>query len=503
MLPPTAGGGDAAMSDAPVPARPRRVDLTRGHLLRGIVLLSWPVVVSSLLQFLLGVVDTKMVGALGPAAIAAVGTSRTAIMTLMAAVLAVSTGTQVLTGHFAGRRQPEMVAAVTRQAIIISVLLGLILGPLGWVLARPIMAALGASDQVLAQATAYTRAFFVGAIALMVNFMIASALNGVGDTLTPLYVLAGVNAGNILLDWLLIFGIGPFPRLGVAGAAWAVVISRTIGAMVLLWIVSCGRFAIRMPLRGSWRLDFGLWGRLFYIGTPSSIQGFTRNFSFLAVLWILNHTHAAHLAVAGHTIAAQVQMIMIVVGLAFMSAAMTAVSQNMGAGSPRRAEHSGWIVAAISTALISAVAGIVMLVARPLVAFFTDDKQTIGWGVIALRIMSASQPFTAASMAFSGALRGAGDTLSPLYVSLVFTSGLAPALAYIFAIPAGLGPTGTWIGMATAIVFQAAALAAIFRRGKWKAIRIEHGRVRDEAAPASRPKVRPPCSGDKRSGPQG
>ena len=414
------------MSEPASPCGPRRVDLTRGGLLRGIVLLSWPIVTSSLLQFFLGVVDTKMVGLLGPAAIAAVGTSRTAIMTLMAAVLAVSTGTQVLTARFAGQQRPEMVAAVTRQAIIISLLLGAILAPLGWLLAGPIMAALGADQQVLSQATAYTQAFFVGAIALMVNFMIASALNGVGDTLTPLYVLAGINAGNILFDWLLIFGIGPFPKLGVAGAAWAVVISRSVGALVLLWIVSSGRFAIHMPLRGSWRIDLGLWGKMFYIGTPSSIQGFTRNFSFLALLWILNRTRAGRLAVAGHTIASQVQMIMIVVGLALMSAAMTAVSQNMGAGAPERAERSGWMIAGLSAAVISGLAGLIILLARPLVGFFTDDPQAIHWGVIALRILSLSQPFTAASMAFSGALRGAGDTLSPLWVSLIFTSGAAP-----------------------------------------------------------------------------
>jgi len=452
---------------------PRRVDLTRGRLLRGIVLLSWPIVTSSLLQFLLGVVDTKMVGVLGPSAIAAVGTSRAAIMTLMAAVLAVSTGTQVLTGHFSGRRQPEMVAAVTRQAIIISVLLGLVLGPLGWLLARPTMAALGAEGEVLAEATAYTQVFFVGAVALMINFMIASALNGVGDTLTPLYVLAGVNAGNIFFDWLLIFGVGPFPRLGVPGAAWAVVISRTIGAIVLLWIVSCGRFAVHVPLRGSWRIDPRLWAKLFYIGAPNSVQGFTRNFSYLAMLWILNRTHAAHLAVAGHTIAAQIQMVMVVVGLAFMSAAMTAVSQNMGAEAPERAERSGWMVAGLSTAIVSVVAAAAILLAQPLVSFFTRDAETIRWGVTALRILSAAQPFTAASMAFSGALRGAGDTLSPLYASLVFTSGVAPTLAYTFTIPLGVGPPGTWAGLACAIVLQAATLAIVFKRGKWKAIRID------------------------------
>ncbi|MCD6352529.1 MAG: MATE family efflux transporter [Armatimonadetes bacterium] len=465
------------------PPSPRRVDLTQGRLLRGIVLLSWPIVTSSFLQFLMGVADTKMVGALGPSAIAAVGTSRGAIMTLMAAILAVSTGTQVLVARFMGEGRPDRAADVARQAIILSVLLGLVLAPVGWFLAGPIMAALGAKEAVLAQGVAYTRVFFLGAVALMVNFMITAALNGAGDTLTVLYVLAGINAGNILLDWLLIFGVGPFPRLEVAGAAWAVVLSRSVGAVVLLGILSCGRYVLRMSLASGWTVDLGLWGKMFYIGVPNSLQGLTRNLSFLAVLWILNQTAASRLAVAGHTICGQILMIMIVVGLALMSAAMTAVSQNLGAGSPERAERSGWIIAGMSMAVIAVLSAAAIVLARPLVGFFTSNEQAIHWGVVALVTLAAVRPLGAASMAFSGALRGAGDTLSPLWVSLIFTSGVGPGLAYLFTVVLGCGPQGAWAGMAVATVLQALAIGWIFKRGKWKTIKL--GGERGEAAEPS------------------
>ncbi|MBC7286540.1 MAG: MATE family efflux transporter [Armatimonadetes bacterium] len=468
------------MSESASVAQPRRVDLTQGSLLWKILLLSWPIVTGSFLQFLFGIVAMKMVGILGPTAIAAVGTSRAAIMTFMAAVLAVSAGTQVLTARFAGQRRADMVAAVTRQALIASVLLGVVLMPVGWFLARPLMAALGANEQVLDQATAYTRAYFLGMVPFMINFMLPAALSGVGDTLTPLYVLTFLNVINRFLDWFLIFGVGPFPRLGVVGAAWGEVISRVIGAVLLLWIVFCGRFAIHVPLRGSWRIDIGLWGKMFYIGAPNSIQALARNFSFLTLLWVLNQTAARQLAVAGHTIATQIQMVMNIVGLALMNAAMIAVSQNMGAKAVQRAERSGWMIAGLSLTLISGIAAVVALLARPMVAFFTNDAETIRWGVTALWILSAAQPFGTVSMAFSGALRGAGDTLSPLWATLIFTFAVCPIVAYTLAIPLGWGPPGTWVGMATAMLGQATTVGTIFKRGKWKTIRLERGIVEVE-----------------------
>lgn len=466
---------DCAGPHAPVPEpgrTPRRVDLTQGSLLRGIVLLSWPIVTGAFLNWVMGAADIKMVGYLGPAAIAAVGTSRGAIMTLMAIIFAISTGTQVLVARYTGGRDAMAVAGVARQALILATLSGIAMMPIGWWLAEPMLAALGAEGEVLRLGTIYTQVYFVGAIGLMINFMLTAALNGAGDTLTPLYLLLGINTGHVLLEWLLIFGGGPFPPLGVAGAAWAVVASRGVGAIILLWIISSGRFAIHMPLRNRWHLDLGVWWKTFYIGIPSSIQGFTRNLAYLMLLWILNQTDAGRLAVAGYTVCGQIQMVGLMVGLALMSAAMTAVGQNLGAGSPERAERSGWTVMRVSATAVAAMAAVFILSARYLIGFFTPDQETIHWGVVSLHILSAVLPFTAAGMAFSGALRGAGDTLSPLWVSLITTSGLGPGLAYLFTITLGYGPTGAWFGLAVSVIVQALIIGWIFKRGKWKTIKL-------------------------------
>jgi len=459
---------------APKPVRPAmgRVDLTQGSLLRGIVRLSWPIVAGAFLNWIMGVADIKMVGYLGADAIAAVGTSRAAIFTLMAAIFALSTGTQVLVARYTGEGNHDKVANVARQAIILSVICGALLVPIGLFFSRPLLQALGAEGSVLDGGTAYTQAYMIGAVALMINFMITSALNGAGDTITPLITLVFVNIANILFDWLLIFGVGPFPELGVAGAAWAVVISRTVASVALLWVASSPRFAIRMPVMSGWRVDLSAWGKMLYIGVPSSIQGFTRNLSYLMILWILNRTAEGMFAVAGYTVCGQIQMVAIMVGLAFMSAAMTAVGQNMGAGNPDRAYQSCWTVVKISVVAAGLLAASFIIGGPWLIRFFTNDPEAVRWGQISLTILSAVIPCIAAGMAFAGGLRGAGDTMSPLYASLICVTIIGPVLAYLFTAVLGYGPAGTFYGLAIGIICQPIITGAIFRRGKWRTIKL-------------------------------
>jgi putative MATE family efflux protein len=344
--------------------------------------------------------------------------------------------------------------------------------PAGLLLSRWGLAQVGASGQVLQLGTAYTDAFYWGSIGLMMNFLMASALQGAGDTRTPLKLLVLMNLLHVGIEYVLIFGIGPFPRLGVAGAAWAVVISRYLTAAWMLYVVTCGRYAITVPLRGSWRIDWAIWGKMFYIGVPSSLQGLTRNVSFLMLIYVLNHTAAGFYAVTGHTAAGQWGALGIFVGLAMMTAAMTAVGQNMGAGNPARAEQSCYSVARISVAVSSVLGGLCILLAGPLVGWFTADPQARHWGAWALVILSASLPLATLSMAFSGALRGAGDTMSPMWVTLICGLGIGPGLAYVLALTCQMGPIGAWIGLAVSMVFQAAGVWLIFRLGRWKKIEL-------------------------------
>jgi len=260
--------------------------------------------------------------------------------------------------------------------------------------------------------------------------------------------------------------------MGVAGAGWAVVITRGIAAAVMLWIVCSGRYAVRVPWRASWRIDWSIWGRMFYIGTPSSVQGLVRNLGYAVLIGILNRTRGGEFAVAGHVTAGQWSSLGIFVGLAMMTAAMTAVGQNMGARNPARAERSCWSVANISAAASVALGLLCVIFARPLVAFFTDDPQALYWGHWALIYIAASLPFATISMAFSGGLRGAGDTMSPLWATLIGTLVVGPGLGWWLALHTGMGPVGVWIGMVASMLAQTVVTGAIFRAGRWKKIEL-------------------------------
>jgi Na+-driven multidrug efflux pump len=238
----------------------------------------------------------------------------------------------------------------------------------------------------------------------------------------------------------------------------------------MIYIVTSGRFVIKVPLRHSWRIDWRVWGKMLGIGVPSSLQGLFRNIGYLALAGILNHTFAHDFAVSGHTAAGQWGALGVFVGLAMMTAAMTAVSQNMGAGNAVRAERSCWAVVWISSAS-SGVLGVLCIVfAKPLIGFFTTDPQSLYWGWWALVLLSVSLPFATVSMAFSGGLRGAGDTWSPFFVTVGGTVLLGPGVAYLLALTLGMGPVGAWLGLALSMVFQALFTGVIFKMGRWKNI---------------------------------
>lgn len=446
------------------------VDLTQGNLLRGIVMLSWPIVLGAFLNWIMGVADIKMVGSLGPEAIAAVGQSQGIIWVIMAIIFAIATGTQVLSARYKGAQRPDQVAEVTRQSIIISVLAGVALIPIGLWLGPIALTHLGVSDKVLALGTSYSEAYFWGSVGLMVNFMVAAALQGAGDTITPMLMLVWINVIHIVLEYFMIFGYGPIPPMGVAGAAWAVVVSRGLAALVMIYIVTSGRFAITVPLRHSWRIDWSIWGKMFYIGMPSSLQGFVRNIAYLALAAILNHTAARDYAISGHTAAGQWGALGVFVGLAMMTAAMTAVGQNMGANNPARAERSCWSVVWISVITSVFLGGLCVIFGSDLIGFFTTDPQSLYWGWWALLLLSVSLPFATISMAFSGGLRGAGDTWSPLWATIVCTLILGPAVSYYLALVVKMGPVGAWLGLGLSMVAQAVFTGIIFTRGKWKRI---------------------------------
>jgi len=454
----------------------RRVDMTQGPLLRNIFYLSWPIVCSSLLQVMVSIADIKMVGTLGHEQIAAVGISRSVVFILMAMAMAVATGVQVLVAQYAGRGDSEGMDRTVKQGLIASaaITLGLVT-PLGVLFSGWIMARMGASEQVMAHGVPYMQILFGGILFMILSFVITASLQGAGDTITPLVLLLFANAVNILVNYLFIFGVGPFPRMGVAGAAVGTVAARFLSGVIGILILTSGRFAVKLRWRRSWAVRWELVHRILFIGVPAGLQHIVRNLAFMVMLKILSLTAAGMYAVSAFTVAQQIQMVTGMVGLALMGAAMTAVGQNVGAGNFRRAAASAWTSVAIAVSISAAAAATYGLLRFRLIALFNADPEVVRIGGQALMVLAFAEPFLTAGMSLSGALRGAGDTYSPLYISFFTISFIGPVISYVLAIVMGMETLGVWLGLACAQVAHCLLIARKFRQGRWRQLRMLDG----------------------------
>lgn len=449
------------------------VDMTSGPILPKTLVLAWPIVVSSLLQMTVSVADIYMVGRLGSDSIASVGIARSVIFIMFALAMAVATGVQVLVAQYRGKRDADGMEAVTKQGLLVSIPATLLLmSPVGILTAGIIMRAMGATPEVMALGVPYMQLVFAGMVLMVVSFIVTGVLQGAGDTLTPLLLLIVANVLNILVNYVCIFGWGPVAAMGVTGAAVGTLVARFVTAVAGIAILFSGRFAVRVRLRGSWKFNFALITRIFYIGIPAGLQQITRNLGMMAIFKILTLTAAGMAAVSAFTVASQVRMIGIMIGLAMMAASTTAVGQNVGAGNVKRAEHAAWLCSGIAAVISVVLAATYALLRRDLIGLFSDEPDVIRIGAEALLILAISEPFITSGMSLGGALRGAGDTWSPLFIAFVNFAVLAPIGSYVMAIAMHMQTRGVWLGLNTGFIVAFFLLAAKFRSGAWKKLRL-------------------------------
>lgn len=466
------GDKNMAVSTSPKNRIHQQRNLTEGSIVKNILYLSWPIVVSSLLQTTMGIADTLMVGALGPESLAAVGMSRFIFMVVLVFILSVSTGSQVFVARYFGAEDKEGATRVTDQALILSGILAVALMSLGLLLSPVFLKALGAEHNVLTLGIPYMQIIFGGVFFMVLNFIISSILDGAGETRVSLKILFLINVINIVLNYFLIFGIGGFPRLGIQGAAWGTVISRTLGAAMGLWILWSGRFAIRTNIFARLVADLPLMRKIINIGLPVGFQGIIRSTTGTLLLWFVANTVHGTYAIAALTIGLQVEAISFMPGIAFGSGATTLVGQNLGAQKPCRAKKSGLNAIWIATFLMSAVGAGFCIFAEQIITMFTEDIIAISIGADYLRIIAYSQPFLALIMVSSGSLRGAGDTKTPLIYSIIHSWFVRIPLIYLLGFSLGLQTTGIWWALTISTVTQGLATYWKFRQGKWQEIKL-------------------------------
>ena len=446
-----------------------RRDLTVMPLGRAILLLAIPMVLEMVMESVFAVADIFWVSKLGADAVATVGLTES----LLSIVYAISMGLAMGVGAVVARRTGAKDARGAGRAAVQAVLLGLglavVVGTAGGFLAPRLLALLGASPAVLATGTEFARIMLGGCATIVLLFMINAAFRGAGDASITLRTLWLANGINILLGPILVFGLGPAPRLGVNGAALATNIGRGVGVLYQLWMLSRGggRLVIR---REHLTFDSETVRTIFRIARSGVVQMLIGMTSWIGLVRILAAFGSS--ALAGYTIAMRVVMFMLLPSWGLGNAAATLVGQNLGAGNPARAEQAVWRAALYNCVFLGIIGLLLVPLAPQVIRLFTGDLAVVEQGGRCLRIVAAGFAFYAYGMVVSQAFNGAGDTRTPTWINLgCFWLGELP-VALLLSRSFGMGPSGVYIAITLAFSSMAVVSIVLFRRGRWKAVKV-------------------------------
>ncbi len=440
-------------------------DYTEGSLNRAVFLLSVPMILEMVMESVFGILDVFFVGRLGAESVAAVGLTESLLTVVFAVAIGLCMSTTALVARRIGEKQPEEAARSAVQAIAVGVAVSLPFAAVGVLWPRALLAWMGAPPSVVEAGWGYAAWMLGGNVSIMLLFLINAVFRGAGDATVAMRSLWLANAVNLALDPCLIFGLGPFPELGVTGAAIGTTVGRTVGVAYQLRALASGRGRLRLERRHV-RLDGGLMLHLMRLSVGGVGQFLIGTASWLGLVRILTGFGAS--ALAGYTIALRIIVVALLPAWGMSNAVATLVGQNLGAGKPDRAERSVWIVGLYNMAFLLGVMGVFLWGAEPLIALFSSDAAVQRLGAQCLRVVSCGYAFYAWGMVLVQAFNGAGDTVTPTWINLgcywLFQIPLALGLAQAL----GYGPLGVFLAITLAESLLAVVGLAVFRRGAWK-----------------------------------
>ena len=445
-----------------------REDLTEGNLFRHLIKLAVPITFGYILQDAFNVVDMIFVGRLGPASIAAVGMSGNLLRLIGVFALGISTGSGILVAQYLGARNYAQAGHVAMQAILLAIFAAIGVGLIGYPLSEFGLRSLRIKDpEVVRLGTTYMHIILVGISTMFLSMTLGSIFRAGGDAVTPTVVLIFSTVINIALDPFLIFGIWIFPELGVAGSAYATIIGRGFGVVVLLILIWIGKSPLSLR-HVQLQPDMIEMLDIFRLGIYSSMQGFWRHLSRLVFLWVIGPY--GKFAVAAYTICMRLRILVMNPGFGIANAVAPVVGQNIGANQIERAESTTRIGNIIGTILMSGIGILFLLFPEVFVTIFNDDPEVVRIGSMYLQFLSLTFGFIAFSLVLGKALNGAGDTFSPMIITLGSQMGVGLLLVILFSRIIGLN--GVWIGISLSNVVQGISMWFWYRTGKWKTINL-------------------------------
>lgn len=453
------------LADLRAAVRGTEQDYTVGPIGRALLLLAVPMVLETVLESVFALANVFWVSHLGPEAVTTVGLTESILTLVYTVGLGLGFGVTAMVARRIGEKDPDGAARTAFHAILLGVGVSTVLATIGGLRAGEILSLMGGSAEVVRDGTGYMRIMLVGNATVLLLFLLNAAFRGAGDAVIAMRVLWLANGINIVLDPTLIFGLGPFPELGLEGAAVATNVGR--GTAVLIQIAtlarSSGRLRIRRP---HLRFQPELLAQLVRISGTGVLQIFVATSSWIVLIRIL--AGFGTLPVAGYTIAIRIVIFALMPAWGLSNAAATMVGQSLGAGKPERAERSVWMAGVADMVVLGATGLLFVLFAPSLVGVFTADPEIAHWGVVCLRVVGLGFPFYALGMVFAQSFNGAGDTWTPTFINFFCFWLFELPFAWFLAHGAGHGPTGVFVAIALAESSLAVVSALIFRRGKWK-----------------------------------
>lgn len=444
-------------------------NFTSGNINRAIILLSIPMILEMLMEGLFAIVDAYWVGKISTEAMAVVGYTESVITIVYSLAFGMAMAATAMVARRIGEEKHEEAAKVSAQAILISSSVAILAGILGYVFAADILSMMGASEAEISTGLGFTQIIFSTNIVIVSLFVFNGIFRGAGDASSAMWALWISNGLNIILDPIFIFGWGPIPEFGVAGAAIATTLGRGIGVGFQLYILFGGKLDLKLK-RAHFTPIFSIIKKFVDIASTGSIQFIIASSSWIFLMKIISQFGTD--VVAGYWLAIRIIMFTILPSWGLANAAATLVGQNLGAKKPERAEKSVWLSAIYNVIFLTIVGIILFAFSRPIVGLFVEDIVVIEVSILALRIFAIGYLFFAAGMVLGQAFNGAGDTRTPTYVNFICFWVLQIPMAYLFAIEWEWGPSGVYWTVAISEAVLALILAYLFRKGKWKTVEV-------------------------------
>ena len=453
--------------------------IVEGPIPSAVWALAWPTMLQNVLGGLQGIVDHAMVGHyVGFVGNAAIGVSWQIYLVVVVFISSLFSGMGVLVARFAGADEPEKVNRTVYQAFLTSAALSLlVLAPIGYFSAPFLLELANAEPAVRAEALPYLRVMFVFSFGSLMFFMLGGALRAAGDARTPLRLGIAMTVLNVVLNVILIAGLGPVPAFGTLGAAMGTVISGGAIAAFALWSLFRGRWVVKFERGMQWTPDWGIVRELFRFGLPTGIQGVAMNVAGVALYAFIGSLERSAEAQAVYAVSYnQLFSFITWTSVGLMGATAAVAGQNLGAGRPDRTIRAVRVSSRIGVGVAVFVGVFFLTVPRFLLGLFgMEDPAVLDLGAELLRYLTASGLLVTVALTYTGGLQGTGDTKSPLYISIVSQMVVPLGLCTLFELWRGLRPSDIWLAIVLGHATRAALSVLVFNREKWRDIEVDIG----------------------------